>query len=168
MAQAKNAGLTGQGASLGCSGVHKSRQNRELGLAVKTWLHLSPVRVPLGNSLAPECCPGTRELIYNLAHLIVCVHECSMVPAWSSEGKSEQSSLPVDPMGKSRLGFGQKISVRRQGELFLPGLGALHLQASVCRARVEGNQDLTTQDRAGLPLGNGCHGAQTFGTRSLC
>lgn len=41
--------------------------------------------------LAPECCPGTRELIYNLAHLIVCVHECSMVPAWSSEGKSEQS-----------------------------------------------------------------------------
>lgn len=77
-------------------------------------------------------------------------------------------SLPVDPMVKSWLGFGQKILVRRQGELFLPGLGALHLQASVCRARVEGNQDLTTQDRAGLPLGNGCQDDQTFGTRSLC
>lgn len=57
------------------------------GLAVKSWLHLSPVRVPLGLALAPT----SRMLIYNLTHLIVCLHERPTVPTWGSEGDPKES-----------------------------------------------------------------------------
>lgn len=69
MAQAKNAGLTGQGASLGRSGVHKS--NRELGLGSEDMAASVTCRGASGTL------PGSCNLKADLPpHSLDCVRAC--------------------------------------------------------------------------------------------